>query len=247
MVTLSPNRAYLVTDLDGIKHVLQDNHTNYIKGPWYQVLRPLMGDGLFSSDGDYWKRQRRLIQPAFQRKHHPRMAGIMVDSTSRMLQRWEGNASRAEAVDGRVEVILLTLEILLRSMFSGDLIGSEQVLRDAILDCSRHMDLVGAVKIVKLLTWFRFAKRRRFQRAIRTLDQFILRVVEQRRRNQVDNGDLVSLLLWARDEQTGESMSDRQIRDELMTMLQAGNDTVADAISLDVVSPGQAPRGTGTG
>jgi cytochrome P450 len=231
VVTLSPNRAYLVTDPDGVKHILQDNHTNYIKGPWYQVLRPLMGDGLFSSDGDYWKRQRRLIQPAFQRKHHPRMAGIVVDSTSRMLQRWEGHASRAEAVDGRVEVILLTLEILLRSMFSGDLIGSEQVLRDAILDCSRHMDLVGAVKIVKLLTWFRFAKRHRFQRAIRTLDDFILRVVDQRRRNQVDNGDLVSLLLWARDEQTGESMSDRQIRDELMTMLQAGNDTVADAVS----------------
>jgi cytochrome P450 len=103
VVTLSPNRAYLVTDPDGVKHILQDNHTNYIKGPWYQVLRPLMGDGLFSSDGDYWKRQRRLIQPAFQRKHHPRMAGIVVDSTSRMLQRWEGNASRAEAVDGRVE------------------------------------------------------------------------------------------------------------------------------------------------
>ena len=169
VVTLSPNRAYLVTDPEGVKHVLQDNHINYIKGPWYQVLRPLMGDGLFSSDGDYWKRQRHLIQPAFQRNHHPRMAGIVVDSTSRMLQRWERNASRAEAVDGRAEIILLTLEILLRSMFSGDLIGSELVLRDAILDCSRHMDLIGAVKIVKLMAWFRFAKRRRFQRAIRTL------------------------------------------------------------------------------
>ena len=155
----------------------------------------------------------------------------MVDSTSRMLQRWEGNASRAEALDGRAEVILLTLEILLRNMFSGDLIGSEQVLRDAILDCSRHMDLIGAVKLVKLLTWFRFARRRRFERAVRTLDQFVLRVIEERRRNQVDNGDLVSLLLWARDEQTGESMSDGQLRDELKTMLQAGNDTVADVIA----------------
>ncbi len=230
VVTLSPNRAYLVTDLDGIKRVLQDNHTNYIKGPWYHVLRPLMGDGLFSIDGDEWKRQRRLVQPAFQRKHHARMAGIMVESTSRMLDRWERNASQAEAVDGRAEVILLTLEILLRNMFSGDLIGSEQVIRDAILDCSRHMNLIDAVKLVKFLGWFRFAKRRRFARGVRTLDQFVLRVVEERRRNQVDNGDLVSLLLWARDEQTGESLSDRQIRDELKTMLQAGNDTVADAI-----------------
>jgi cytochrome P450 len=230
VVTLSPNRAYLVTDLEGIKHVLQDNHTNYIKGPWYHVLRPLMGDGLFSIDGDDWKKQRRRVQPAFQRKHHPRMAAIMVDSTSRMLQRWERNASQAEALDGRAEVILLTLEILLRNMFSGDLIGSEQVIRDAILDASRHMDLIGAVKFVKMLTWFRFARRRRFEHAVRTLDQFLLRVIEERRRNQIDNGDLVSLLLWARDEQTGESMSDGQLRDELKTILQAGNDTVADAL-----------------
>ena len=99
------------------------------------------------------------------------MAGIMVDSTSRMLQRWEGNASRAEALDGRAEVILLTLEILLRNMFSGDLIGSEQVIRDAILDCSRHMDLIGAVKLVKFLTWSHFARRRRFERAVRILDR----------------------------------------------------------------------------
>jgi cytochrome P450 len=231
VVTLSPNRVYLVTDPDGVKHVLQDNHTNYIKGPWYNVLKPLFGDGLFTSDGEYWKRQRRLVQPAFQRKHHPRLAGIVTDATSSMLQRWEANAIRAQAIDARTEVILLTLEILLRNMFSGDLIGSEQLLRDAILDCSRHMDLLGAVKVVKLLLWFRIAKRRRFQRAIRTLDGFILRVVEQRRRHQIDNGDLVSLLLWARDEQTGESMTDRQIRDELLTMIQAGNDTVADALS----------------
>jgi len=231
VVTLSPTRVYLVTDPDGVKHVLQDNHTNYIKGPWYNVLKPLFGDGLFTIDGEYWKRQRRLVQPAFQRKHHPRLAGIVTDATSSMLQRWEANAFRAQAIDARTEVILLTLEILLRNMFSGDLIGSEQVLRDAILDCSRHMDLLGAVNVVKLLLWFRIAKRRRFQRAIRTLDSFILRVVEQRRRHQIDNGDLVSLLLWARDEQTGESMTDRQIRDELLTMIQAGNDTVADAIS----------------
>jgi len=231
VVTLSPNRIYLVTDPDGVKHVVQDNHTNYIKGPWYKVLRPLMGDGLFSSDGEYWKRQRRLVQPAFQRKHHPRMAGIVADATSSMLQRWETNASLAQAIDARAEVILLTLEILLRSMFSGDLIGCEQELREAVLDCSRHMDLIGAVNVVKLLAWFRIAKRWRFQRAIRTIERFIFRVVEERRRNQTDNGDLVSLLLWARDEQTGESMTDRQIRDELMTMIQAGNDTVSDAIS----------------
>ena len=231
VVTLSPNRIFLITHPDGVKHVLQDNHTNYIKGPWYKVLKPLMGDGLFSSDGDYWKRQRRLVQPAFQRKHHPRMAGIVADATSSMLQRWEANASRAQVIDARAEVILLTLEILLRSMFSGDLIGCGQELREAILDCSRHMDLVSAVNVVKLVAWFRIARRRRFQRAIRRIERFILRVVEQRRRTQTDNGDLVSLLLWARDEQTGESMTDRQIRDELMTMIQAGNDTVSDAIS----------------
>jgi cytochrome P450 len=231
VVTLSPRRIFLVTHPDGVKHVVQDNHTNYIKGPWYKVLKPLMGDGLFSSDGDLWKRQRRLVQPAFQKKHHPTMAEVIASATSGMLDRWEAIAAGGKAVDARGEVILLTLEILLRSMFSGDLIGYEQELREAVIEYERHMDLVSAVNSVKLPAWFPTVGRRRFQSAVRTLEEFIFRVVEQRRRTQTDNGDLVSLLLWARDDETGQSMSDRQIRDELMTMLQAGHDTVSDAIA----------------
>ena len=214
-----------------MKHVVQDNHTNYIKGPWYKVLKPLMGDGLFSSDGELWKRQRRLVQPAFQRKHHPMMAEIIADTTRSMLERWEANASRGQAIDARGEIILLTLEILLRTMFSGDLIGYEQELREAVIEYERHMDLVSAVNSVKLPAWFPNPGRRRFQGAVRTLERFIFRVVDERRRMQTDNGHLVSLLLWARDEETGESMNDRQIRDELMTVLQAGHDTVSDAIA----------------
>jgi cytochrome P450 len=231
VVTLSPRRIFLVTHPDGVQHVVQDNHTNYIKGPWYKVLKPLMGDGLFSSDGELWKRQRRLVQPAFQRKHHPMLATIIADATRSMLDRWEAHASRGQAIDTRGEIILLTLEILLRSMFSGDLIGYEQELREAVIEYEKHMDLVSAVNSVKLPAWFPNPGRRRFQGAVGTLEQFIFRVVDERRRTKIDNGDLVSLLLWARDEETGESMSDRQIRDELMTMLQAGHDTVSDAIS----------------
>jgi cytochrome P450 len=231
VVTLSPRRIFLVTHPDGVKHVVQDNHTNYIKGPWYKILKPLMGDGLFSSDGDLWKRQRRLVQPAFQKKHHPMMAEIISSATSGMLDRWEAQAARRQAIDARGEVILLTLEILLRTMFSGDLIGYEQELREAVIEYEQHMDLVSAVNPVKLPAWFPTPGRRRFQGAVRTLEQFIFRVVEQRRRTQTDNGDLVSLLLWARDEEAGQSMSDRQIRDELMTMLQAGHDTVSDAVA----------------
>lgn len=231
VVTLSPRRIFLVTDPEGVKHVVQDNHTNYIKGPWYKVLKPLMGDGLFSSDGELWKRQRRLVQPAFQKKHHPRMAEIISSATAGMLDRWEANAASGKAIDARGEVILLTLEILLRSMFSGDLIGHEHELRDAVIEYEKHMDLVSAVNSAKLPAWVPSAGRRRFQGAVRTLEEFIFRVVNERRRTQTDNGDLVSLLLWARDEETGQSMSDRQIRDELMTMLQAGHDTVSDAIA----------------
>lgn len=231
VVTLSPRRIFLVADPDGVKHVVQDNHTNYIKGPRYKVLKPLMGDGLFSSDGELWKRQRRLVQPAFQKKHHPRMAEIICSATASMLDRWEANAAARRAIDARGEVILLTLEILLRSMFSGDLIGHEPELREAVIEYEKHMDLVGAVNLAKLPAWFPSAGRRRFQGAVRTLEQFIFRVVKERRRTQTDNGDLVSLLLWARDEETGQPMSDRQIRDELMTMLQAGHDTVSDAVA----------------
>jgi cytochrome P450 len=231
IVTLSPRRIFLVAGPDCVKHVLQDHHTNYIKGPAYNLLKPLMGNGLFSSDGEDWRRQRHRVQPAFQREHNPRMAEIIGDATGRMLERWEGIASRGQAINVRSEIMLLTLEVLLWRMFSGDLIGHEQELRDAFFDCSQHMDLLSALGPVRVAAWFRIAGRLRFQRAIRVLESFIFRVVEQRRRNHTDNGDLVSLLLWARDEQTGELMSDVQIRDELMTMLQAGNDTVSDAIT----------------
>jgi len=231
VVTLSPRRIFLVTDPEAVKHVVQDNHTNYIKGPWYKVLKPLMGDGLFSSDGELWKRQRRLVQPAFQKKHHPMMAEIISSATAGMLDRWASNAERGQAIDARGEVILLTLEILLRSMFSGDLMGHELELREAVIEYEKHMDLVSAVNSAKLPAWLPTSGRRRFQGAVRTLEQFIFRVVEERRRNHTDNGDLVSLLLWARDEETGASMSDRQIRDELMTMIQAGHDTVSDAVA----------------
>jgi cytochrome P450 len=231
IVTLSPRRIFLVTGPDCVKHVLQDRHTNYIKGPAYNLLKPLMGNGLFSSDGEEWRRQRHRVQPAFHRQHNPRMAEIIGDATGRMLGRWEAISSRGQAINVRSEIMLLTLEILLWRMFSGDLIGHEQELRDAFFDCSQHMDLLSALGPVRVAAWFRIARRLRFRRAIRTLERFIFRVVEQRRRNHTDNGDLVSLLLWARDEQTGEAMSDVQIRDELMTMLQAGNDTVSDAIT----------------
>lgn len=229
IVALSPGRVHLLTHPDHIKHVLQDNHFNYVKGPQYrEKLRPIMGEGVFTADGDVWRRHRRLMQPAFQRKYHAMVLDAVVAAVKEMLLRW---TSCEEPLDVRGELIVLTLTILLRTMFSSDLAGHERDLREAFLQLQTHMSLVDVTNPLKLPRWLPTSANRRFAKAIDVLDQFVFRIVEQRRRTGADVGDLVSLLLLARDEEAGRGLTDRELRDDLVTILQAGNDTISDALT----------------
>jgi cytochrome P450 len=233
IVALSPRRVHLVTHPDHVKHVLQDNHLNYVKGPRYlEQLKPLMGISLFTTDGETWRRQRRLVQPAFQRKQNVVMFDVMVATINEMLCRWERNANNGQPVDVRRELIELTLGILLRTMFSSDLHGHEDELRDAFLEVQKSMNLVDALNPLKIPRWLPTSVNRSFSRAVRTLDSFVFRIIEERRRQGNDaTGDVVSMLISARDEQTGKGLTDQELRDALVTILQAGNDTVSDAVT----------------
>lgn len=232
IVALSPRRIHLVTHPDHVKHVLQDNHLNYVKGPRYlEQLKPLMGTSLFTTDGETWRRQRRLVQPAFQRKQNVVMFDVMVATTNEMLCRWERHAENEQLVDVRGELIELTLGILLRTMFSSDLRGHEDELREAFLEVQKSMNLVDAVNPLKIPRWLPTSSNRSFSRAIRTLDNFVFRIVEERRLANDTKGDVVSMLMSARDEQTGNGLTDQELRDALVTILQAGNDTVSDALT----------------
>ncbi len=231
ILALSPGRIHLVSHPDLVKHVLQDNHVNYIKGRHWATLKPLMGEGLLTADGETWRKQRHLTQPAFQRKHHPMMFQVAVDSIQEMLDRWEGNAAREQAVNLRAELVQLSLSILLRTMFSTDLHGHEQELCGAFIEIQKSMDLVDALNPFRIPRWVPTPANRRFHESVQTLERFIFRIVEERRRNGADTGDVVSLLVFARDEANGGGLNDRELRDGLITILQAGNDTISDAMA----------------
>ena len=221
--------GYLVTDPAGIRHVLQDNARNYHKSPVYARLRDTLGNGLLTSEDASWLRQRRLAQPAFHRQRLQAMTDAMVACTEQMLDRWDAIATAGTEIDVVEEMMGLTQAIIVRTMFSTDLGGAAEVVNRTWPIINRRIG--ETFWSTKLETSLPFAANRRFWRAVRELDAVVYRIIADRRRTRRDEADLLSMFLSARDEDTGEGMSDRQLRDEVMTMLLAGHETTSLALS----------------
>jgi cytochrome P450 len=226
---VGPYHGYLLSTPDDIKHVLQDNYRNYHKSPLYERLKESLGEGLVTSEDSFWRRQRRLAQPAFHRERIAEMVDAMVEATERTLDRWELFAERGETIDLVAEMMDLTQRIIVRTMFSTDLgPAAEVVKRTWPIVNQRIGDTFWATKLETRLP---LPANRRFRRALHELDTVVYRLIDQRKRSGDDRPDLLSMLLSARDEETDERMTDRQLRDEVMTMLLAGHETTSLALS----------------
>jgi cytochrome P450 len=224
-----PYHGFLVSDPTDIRHVLQDNARNYHKSPLYDGLKNGLGNGLLTSEDAFWLRQRRLAQPAFHRERLMMMADAMVDCTERMLERWDRIASLGETLDLGAEMMALTQAILVRTMFSTDLgETTETVNRTWAIINRRIGETFWSTKLERTLP---LPANRRTWRALRELETVVYRIIADRRRTGRDEPDLLSMLLSARDEETGAVMTDRQLRDEVMTMLLAGHETTSLALS----------------
>jgi len=249
--------AFLVTEPSYIKHVLQDRRQNYIKGISYDSLRLLLGEGLLVSEGDLWKRQRKLAQPIFHRNRMEEKLAIMTGCVESLLDRWR---ERREPFDVVADMMRLAFDIVGRALMGADIVEErlevERVLNDAIEYVYRHMEAP-----FKLPPSLPTRANRRFRECLRTLDGVVARVLARHRAGQGESGTLLSLLMKARDDETGRGMSDRQLRDEILTFLLAGHETTADALvwtwtllsdhpeiedrlhaELDAVLGGRAPR-----
>lgn len=224
-----PYHGYLVSDPAHIKHVLQDNARNYHKSPLYDRLRDGIGNGLLTSEDSFWLRQRRLAQPAFHRQRLAGMTGAMVDCTQRMLERWDAIAVQSGTVDLVGEMMSLTQAIIVRTMFSTDLGPAADVVNRTWPIINQRIG--ETFWSTKLETELPLPANLRFRRALRELEDVVYSIIRERRRSSRDEPDLLSMFLSARDEETGESMSDRQLRDEVMTMLLAGHETTSLALS----------------
>jgi cytochrome P450 len=230
LLRMGPVHLYILFHPDHARHVLQENHQNYVKGPIIARTKVLIGEGLFTSEGAFWRRQRRLAQPAF---HRARVAGLvdtMVQATAERLARWAEPAARGEVVDVAAEMSELTLTVVGRTLFGRDL--SEQAaaagraLRDALeFTAERTMSYIALPLALPT------PRHRTFRRALGVLDGVVFDVIAARRGDGVDRGDLLSMLMLARDDETGEGMTPLQLRDEVMTFFLAGHETTAVALA----------------
>jgi cytochrome P450 len=227
---LGPLTAHLVLHPDDVKHVLQENHANYEKGRGTKRLKLLLGDGLLTSEGELWRRQRRLAQPAFHPKRVAELVSTMVRSTETMLAEWGPRAARGESVDLAAEMMRLTLDVVARTLFGADLKGDATRVYAAV---TTALDFTNKRLMLPITVPMRLPLpgNERFKRAKKTLDDLVFSIVESRRRAKDHGHDLLAMLMDARDDDTGQAMSDQQLRDEVMTVVLAGHETTAAALA----------------
>jgi cytochrome P450 len=219
-------RYFLITHPSDVEHVLKGNHRNYVKGANFKLLKSFVGEGLFLSEGGYWRRQRRLIQPAFHLPRLAALAGVMTAETEAMLGRWDELARRGEPVEVERQMMHLSLQIAVKTLFGADVGGHAEAIRAAVSFAFRYLhERVWA--IAPLPPWVPTAANRRFLGAVAALDEIVYGIIAERRRSGREGDDVLSMLLAMRDEETGEGMTDREIRDEVMTLLVAGHESTA--------------------
>jgi cytochrome P450 len=223
---LGPRRAVLLNRPEYIEYVLVTNHRSFVKSVAYRVLRRALGEGLFTSDGELWKRQRQLAQPAFHRERIAAYAAVMADSTARMIDQWRDG----EARDVDRDMMQLTLEIVTKALFGTDLSADPAEVGRAVTDSREQLMYVLSTLEFLLPPAVPTPANLRLRRAVRRLDDIVYRIIRDHRRRGEDTGDLLSMLLRAADE-SGRGMTDKQLRDEVMTVFVAGHETTAATLS----------------
>jgi cytochrome P450 len=220
---------------DHVKHVLQDRHAIYTKESLdYRVLKRFLGEGLITSDGELWLRQRRLMQPAFHRRTIAAFASLMVERTRALLKDWDGPARFRRPVNVYHEMRRLSLDVVTRALFGVNVQDARLVGHTfAILSEALVEHLYSPLFLLFLHPALPTPSNRRARAALRTLDRIVGSIIARRRaQGSAADDDLLSLLLHARDEETnGAGMDDRQIRDEVMSVLLAGHETTAATLS----------------
>jgi cytochrome P450 len=221
--------SFLLTDPAHIEHVLQTNSRNYRKGRIYKELIPSTGEGLFVTDGGVWRRQRRLAQPAFHKSRIAGFARTMTAASEEMLERWAVSASACLPLDMDCEMTRLTLGIVSRALMSRDLSEEANVVSGAFEVIREHM-MQRLTSFIKLPQSLPLPRNRRFRKAVADVDKIVFQLISEHRQENTDTGDLMSMLMSAVDEETGEMMSDKELRDQALTIIGAGYETTAQAL-----------------
>jgi enediyne biosynthesis protein E7 len=207
--------TYVIHHPDDVKRVLVANRRNYLKGVGMDRVKILLGNGLIISEGELWRRQRYMMQPFFHRRVITEFAGALGQVNDRFIARWEQISRRGEMVNITDEVSELTLEIVLRSIIGTDL---DRLSRET---GGNPFEVVTKEQGRNLQFAFKF----------RSLAKPIAALIARRRASGAEHFDFLGMLLGARDKETGQPMSDRELIDEVLTLIVAGHETTASALN----------------
>jgi cytochrome P450 len=224
-------RLYLLSHPDHVEHVFRASADNFIKdGSLWAAAQELVGNGLGTTEGSAWLRQRRLMQPQFHRQKLAMMTSLMAGAAAEELERWRPAAESGEPIELLRELKGVTTSMFLRALFSTSISDEEMsAITDAVNVAFAHVNV--RMWTSSLPRWLPIPGSRRFQQAHRTIDRIIYRILRSRREQGGERADLLDLLLQARDADTGEGMSEQQIRDEVITLFVAAHETTATALA----------------
>lgn len=223
---LGPKTAFLLTHPDFVRIVLQERVENYPKGKIWDSFRQISGNGLIASEGTYWRRQRQRVQPAFSHDRLKSYVAVMTQTIGEMLDRWSKYAQTREAFDLCPEFLRMVSLLAARSLFGVDESGDVELTADFMYNLQAAL----ASKIRSPFPTPLFVptpNNLRIKSAKQRFDLVADRIIARHREGGNNRGDLLSAMMLAKDEETGESMSDAQLRDEVMTLFVAGHETSA--------------------
>jgi len=223
-------KAMVTSNPQVIRHVLQTNNKNYIKDLSYRQLKLALGNGLLTNEGEPWMSQRRLAQPAFYKKRLEGLFDTMVDATENFLNGFGKHQGSNTSINITSEMNTVASDVALDTLLGGNRYGENLDIEESISSAQRYIVSRIRYPLATPLSYIN-GKYKKFKYDLNRFNDAIYGVINEYRENGGDDNHLLSMLLEARDEDTGEQMSDKQLRDELITIYVAGHETSANALS----------------
>ena len=232
-------RLIATSEPDFMRHVLQTNHRNYNKGRAYDILKLILGNGLVTSNGQFWQKQRRLAQPAFHKKNLEDLFNVMGQTAKEYFN--DLDKKRGTEIDIAREMMAVTAKIALKSLFSDNTAEDLNQVYDSMTGAQRYVsDVLN--NPLRQIAFFVNGRKRAFKKDMKVLDKIVLNAISNRRNSDKKYPDLLQMMMDATYEDSNQQMNDLQLRDEMVTMFSAGHETSANGLAWTIYLLAQHPE-----
>jgi cytochrome P450 len=234
-------KVYVTTNLEAIRHVLQVNQKNYQKSPAYKQLKLALGNGLVTSEGDFWRKQRRMAQPAFYKTQLNELFEKMTGVAEDFCEELEEKRGQKESFDIAPEMMQVTSDIVLKALFSTFREQDKEEMAQTMHFTQEHI-MRRTVSPWTIPLGYLNGREKRFKAAMEDFNKTIYNLIDERLNSPNPPTDLLTMLVQTRDEETGLGMNNQQLRDEAITMYSAGHETSANALNWTLMALAKEPK-----